>query len=65
MCKKNVKNNLTKNKLWTFEWPRTLSYIFISPYHNQFWVDFSFYFLNMYIKKKFTIDILHMDFSVH
>ncbi len=65
MCKKIVGKNLTKKLLWTFEWPKTLNHIFISPYHNQFWVDFSFYFLNMYIKKLFTKAILRMNFLVH
>jgi len=50
LCKKIVKKKLTKKKLWTFESPK-MSHIFISPYHNHFWVDFNFYFFNMYIKK--------------
>jgi hypothetical protein len=49
ICKKIVRKNLTKKKLWTFEWPK-MNNIFISPYHNHVWVDFNFYFLNMYIK---------------
>jgi hypothetical protein len=50
-CKNIAKKKLSKKKLWTFEWPK-MSHIFISLYHNHFWVDFNFYFLNMYIKKK-------------
>jgi hypothetical protein len=50
MSKKNNRKNLTKKKLWTLEWPK-MNHIFISPYHNHFWVNFNFYFLNMYIKK--------------
>jgi len=64
MCKKIVRKNLAKKKLWTFEWPK-MNHIFISPYHNYFLVDFFFYFLNMYIKKLFTKIILHMKFFVH
>ncbi len=52
MCKKIVKKKLTKETLWTFEWPK-MSHIFISPYHNHFWVHFNFYSLNMYIKELF------------
>jgi hypothetical protein len=59
MCK-----TIAKKKLWTFEWPK-MSHIFISPYHNHFWVDFNFYFLNMYVKELFKIVILHMGFLVH
>jgi len=51
MCKKIARKNLTKNFLWTFEWLK-MNHIFISPYLIHFWVDFNFYFLNMYIKKK-------------
>jgi hypothetical protein len=64
MCKKIAKNNLTKKMLWTFEWPK-MSHIFISPYHNHFWVDFNFYFLNMYIKRKLVMASFHMNFLVH
>jgi hypothetical protein len=34
-----LKNIKQKKKLWTFEWLK-MSHIFISPYHNYFWVDF-------------------------
>jgi hypothetical protein len=44
MCKKITRKTLTKKKLWTFEWPK-MNHIFISPYHNHFWVDFNFFFL--------------------
>jgi hypothetical protein len=64
MCKKIARKKLTKKTLWTFEWPK-MSHIFISPYHNHFWVDFNFYFLNMYIKKLFRMVILHMKFLIH
>jgi hypothetical protein len=47
-----------------YEWLK-MSHIFISPYHNHFWVDFSFYFLNMYIKKSFRMDYFHMGFLAH
>ncbi len=57
MCKKIARKKLTKKKLWTFEWPK-MSHIFISPYHNQFWVDFNFNFFNMHIKELFRITIL-------
>ncbi len=50
MCKKIARKKLTKNFLWTFEWPK-MSHIFISPYPIHFGVDFNLYFLNMYIKK--------------
>jgi hypothetical protein len=61
MCKKIV-----KKKLWTFQWPK-MSHIFISPYHNHFWVDFNFNFnfLNMYIKELFRMTYFHMGFLVH
>ncbi len=49
MCKKIARKKLTKNKLWTFEWLK-MSHIFISPYHNHFWVDFNFYFLTCTLK---------------
>jgi hypothetical protein len=39
-----------------------MSHIFISPYHNQFLVDFNIYFLNMYIKEFYRIVILYMKF---
>ncbi len=64
MSKKTFRKNLTKKQLWTFEW-LIMSDIFISPYHNHFWVDFYFYFLNMYIKKKFRMIVLQMGFLVH
>jgi hypothetical protein len=38
----NSRKKLTKKELWTFEWPK-MSHIFISPYHNNFWVDFIFF----------------------
>jgi hypothetical protein len=60
LCKIIVRNNLTKKKLWTFEWPK-MSHIFICPYHNHFWVDFNFYFL----KEFFRMASLHMNFLVH
>ncbi len=49
MTKKIIKKHLTPKKLWTLEWPK-MNHIFISQCHNHFWVDFNFYFLNMYIK---------------
>ncbi len=55
MCKKNARKNLTKKIFWTFEWLKMNHIIFISPYENHFWVDFNFYFLNMYIKELFRI----------
>jgi len=64
MCIRNTRKKLTKKKLWTFEWPK-MSHIFISPYQNHFWVDFNFYFVNMYIKKLFKMNIFHMAFLVH
>jgi hypothetical protein len=64
MCQEIARNNLTKKKLWTFEWPK-MNHIFISPYHNQFLVDFNFNFLNMYIKKLYRMVILYMKFLVH
>jgi hypothetical protein len=42
MCKKQFKN-LTKRKLWTFEWLK-MNHIFISPYHNQIFGGFQFLF---------------------
>ncbi len=48
--KKITRKKLTKKKLWTLEWPK-MNHIFINPHHNHFWMNFSFYFLNMYIKK--------------
>jgi hypothetical protein len=59
MCKK-----IARKKIMTFEWPK-MSYIFISPYHNHFWVDFNFYFLKMYIKNLFKMAYFHMGFLVH
>jgi hypothetical protein len=38
---KIARNKLTKKKLWTFEWPK-INHIFISLYHNHFFVDFNF-----------------------
>jgi len=68
MLEKNLRNicakKLLEEKLWTFEWPK-MSYIFISPYHNHFWVDFNFYFLKMYIKNLFKMVYFHMGFLVH
>jgi len=64
MCKKIIRKNLAKKKLWTFEWPK-ISHIFISPYHIHFLVDFIFYFLYKYINLFFTMVILHMEFLVH
>ncbi len=32
---KVARKQLTKNKLWTFEWLK-MNHIFISPYHNHF-----------------------------
>jgi nucleoside permease NupC len=48
ICAKKLLEKITKKKLWTFEWPK-MSHIFISSYHNYFWVIFNFYFLNMSI----------------
>jgi hypothetical protein len=59
-----ARTKLTKKELWTFEWPK-MRHIFISPCHNHFWVDFSFYFLNMYIKELFRMSYFHMGFLVH
>ncbi len=57
-AKKLLKKILAKKKLWTFEWPK-MNHIFISPYHNHFWVDFNFYFLTctliFYLQKLFFI----------
>ncbi len=64
MCQKNVRKTLTKKKLWTFEWLK-LNHIFLSPYHNHLWVDFNFYFRNMYIKKLFRKVYFHMGFLIH
>ncbi len=64
MCIRNIRKKLTKTKLWTFEWPK-MSHIFISPCHNHFLVDFNFYFVNMYIKHLFKMNIFHMDFLLH
>ncbi len=44
MCRNITRKKLTKQKLWTFQWPK-MSHIFISPYHKHFKVDFNFYFL--------------------
>ncbi len=55
MCKNIARKKKTKNNLWTFEWPK-MNHIFISPYHNHFWMDFNFYFFNMYIKELFRMD---------
>ncbi len=49
MCKNIARKKLTTKKLWTFEWSK-MSHIFVSLYHNHFWVNFNFNFLNMYIK---------------
>jgi hypothetical protein len=64
MLEKNIKKHLTQKKVWTLEWLK-MNHILISQYHNHFWVDFNFYFLNMYINffKKDTI--IHMGFLVH
>jgi hypothetical protein len=59
-----ARKKLTKKKLWTFEWCK-MSHIFVSSYHNHFWVDFNFNFLNMYIKELFTMTILHMNSLIH
>jgi len=64
MCQKITRKNLTKKMLWTFEWLK-MNHIFVSPFHNDFLVDFNFYFLNMYIEKLLIMAILHMDFLVH
>ncbi len=48
MCKTIARKKLTKQKLWTFEWPK-MSHIFISPFHNHFWVDF--FNKHVYLKK--------------
>jgi hypothetical protein len=57
---KTFKKNLTKNNYGLI-----MSHIFISPYHNHFWVDFNFYFLNMYVKKLFKMVVLQMGYLVH
>jgi hypothetical protein len=44
MFKKIARKNLTKK---TFEWPK-MSHIFISPYHNHFWVAFNLFFKNVH-----------------
>jgi len=49
MCKNTARKKLTIKMLWTFEWPK-MSHIFISPYHNHFWVDFKFFFLTCTLK---------------
>jgi hypothetical protein len=49
MCKKFARKKLTKKTLWTFEWLK-MCHIFISPYHNRFWVDFNFNFLTCTLK---------------
>jgi hypothetical protein len=64
VCKTIDRKKLTKKTLWTFEWPKW-SHIFISPYHNHFWVDFNLKFLYMYIKKKIRMAYFCMGFSVH
>ncbi len=64
MCTKIARKKLTKKKLWTFKWPK-MSHIFISPCHNHFWVDFYFYFFNMYIKEFFRMAYFHMGLLVH
>jgi hypothetical protein len=64
MWKKIARKYLTKKQLWIFEWPK-MSHMFISPYHNHYWVDLNFYLLNMYIKILFRMYIFHMDFLVH
>jgi hypothetical protein len=64
ICKKIARKNLTKKKLWIFKWIK-MSHIFINPYHNHFWVDFNFYFLNMYIKSFFRKATLHMGVLVY
>jgi hypothetical protein len=64
MCKKIVRKNLAKKRLWTFEWPK-MSHIFISPNHYHFLADFNFFVFKMYIKKLFTKTILYMNFIVH
>ncbi len=43
ICAKTLLEKKTQKKLWTFEWPK-MNHIFISPYHNHFWVDFNFFF---------------------
>jgi hypothetical protein len=49
VCKNINRKKLTKKQLWIFEWPK-MSHIFISPYHNHFWVDFNFSFLTCTLK---------------
>ncbi len=65
MCK-GIARKKTKKMLWTFEWFK-MSHLFISPYHNHFWVNFNFYFLNMYmyIKELFRMAYFHMGFLIH
>ncbi len=64
MCKTIARKNLTKKKLWTFEWLK-MNHIFISPYHNHFRVNFKKKILNMYIINLFKLDIFRIGFSVH
>jgi hypothetical protein len=64
MCRKFTRKKLTKKSYALFEWLE-MNHIFISAYHNYFWVDFNFYFFNMYIKELFKMVILYMNFLVH
>jgi len=59
--KEHVWKKIARKKLWTFD-KLKMSHIFISPYHNHFWVDFNFYFLNMHIKELFRMSYFHMGF---
>jgi hypothetical protein len=49
MYKNIARKELTKKKLWTFEWLK-MSHICISPYHNHFWVEFKVFFLTCTLK---------------
>jgi hypothetical protein len=44
--KKIARKKIIKKKLWPFEWPK-MNHIFISPYHNHFWVDFNYFLKNV------------------
>ncbi len=49
MCKKIARKKLTKNHLWPLEWSN-MKHIFLSPYHNHFWVDLNIFFLTCTLK---------------
>jgi hypothetical protein len=64
MCKKIARKKLTKNHLWPLEWSN-MKHIFLSPYHNHFWVDLNIFFFNMYIKELFRMFYFRIGFLVH